>query len=410
MSRFRFVSDHQTPMASSGCVGCSGSRARATTPGRSGRRRPMRWDVELSELIGEIHRRSAPPTAHPGSTPNSGAWTSAARSAWPASWPTGLVGAHARRKWRTGRPDVAPAPDLVQRNFSAGGRPGLGGRRHPVPHRRGLALLRWRRRPLQPPGGRVGHGTSPDADLVIDALLMAFERRRPDQGVIHRWDRGAPTPPWPSVSASPSSAWPDRSARRGTASTTPRSRRCGPHSSGSWRGSTGDARGQPGIYCGRRSSTTSKASTTPSASRSASVTVHQPTTRRRPWLSNTCTETGSIPRPGNDGLRWLFVGDGQAPSHQNTVGHRRRTTLRKASLEGLKFHDLRHVYASGLIPQGCDVVTAREGSGAHLRDHNAQRQCPPVARRRSPDTQRGGSHVHRGPRRRSGEFRGLHAD
>jgi len=33
-------------------------------------------------------------------------------------------------------------------------------------------------------------GPSSDADLVIDALLMAFERRRPDQRVIHA-DRGA---------------------------------------------------------------------------------------------------------------------------------------------------------------------------------------------------------------------------
>jgi putative transposase len=31
-----------------------------------------------------------------------------------------LVGAHARRKWRRGRPDVAPAPDLVNREFTAG--------------------------------------------------------------------------------------------------------------------------------------------------------------------------------------------------------------------------------------------------------------------------------------------------
>jgi putative transposase len=34
-------------------------------------------------------------------------------------------------------------------------------------------------------------GTSADADLVIDALVMAFERRRPDRGVIHHSDRGA---------------------------------------------------------------------------------------------------------------------------------------------------------------------------------------------------------------------------
>ena len=30
-----------------------------------------------------------------------------------------LVGVHTRRKWRRGRPDVAPAPDLVQRDFTA---------------------------------------------------------------------------------------------------------------------------------------------------------------------------------------------------------------------------------------------------------------------------------------------------
>lgn len=34
-------------------------------------------------------------------------------------------------------------------------------------------------------------GTTPDADLVIDALVMAFERRRPDQRVIHHADRGS---------------------------------------------------------------------------------------------------------------------------------------------------------------------------------------------------------------------------
>lgn len=32
---------------------------------------------------------------------------------------TGLVGVHARKRWRRGRPDVAPAPDLVQRDFTA---------------------------------------------------------------------------------------------------------------------------------------------------------------------------------------------------------------------------------------------------------------------------------------------------
>jgi putative transposase len=32
---------------------------------------------------------------------------------------------------------------------------------------------------------------SPDADLVIDALLMGFQCRRPDEKLIHHSDRGA---------------------------------------------------------------------------------------------------------------------------------------------------------------------------------------------------------------------------
>jgi len=31
----------------------------------------------------------------------------------------GLVGAHSRKRWRRGRPDTAPAPDLLGRNFTA---------------------------------------------------------------------------------------------------------------------------------------------------------------------------------------------------------------------------------------------------------------------------------------------------
>jgi transposase InsO family protein len=33
----------------------------------------------------------------------------------------GLVGVHARRRWRRGRPDVAPAPDLVKPDFTPSG-------------------------------------------------------------------------------------------------------------------------------------------------------------------------------------------------------------------------------------------------------------------------------------------------
>src|SRR5829696_6506879 len=60
---------------------------------------------------------------------------------------------------------------------------------------------------------------------------------------------------------------------------------------------------------------------------------------------------------------WLFTGDADQPPHQNTVGHRWRTTLAAAGLTGVKLHDLRHFYASGLIASGCDVVTVQRALG-----------------------------------------------
>jgi integrase len=60
---------------------------------------------------------------------------------------------------------------------------------------------------------------------------------------------------------------------------------------------------------------------------------------------------------------WLFVGSADGPPHQNTVGYWWRKTLREAGLAGVKIHDLRHFYASGLIAQGCDVVTVQRSLG-----------------------------------------------
>lgn len=61
--------------------------------------------------------------------------------------------------------------------------------------------------------------------------------------------------------------------------------------------------------------------------------------------------------------QWLFAGDGDNPPHQNTVGYWWRKTLRDAGLSGIKLHDLRHFYASGLIAAGCDVVTVQRSLG-----------------------------------------------
>ena len=60
---------------------------------------------------------------------------------------------------------------------------------------------------------------------------------------------------------------------------------------------------------------------------------------------------------------WLFSGVEDVPPHQNTVGHRWRTTLKRADVEGVRLHDLRHFYASGLIASGCDVVAVQRALG-----------------------------------------------
>lgn len=60
---------------------------------------------------------------------------------------------------------------------------------------------------------------------------------------------------------------------------------------------------------------------------------------------------------------WLFVGAGDNPPHQNMVGYWWRMALRDAGLKDTMLHGLRHFYASGLIAQGCDVVTVQRALG-----------------------------------------------
>jgi integrase len=60
---------------------------------------------------------------------------------------------------------------------------------------------------------------------------------------------------------------------------------------------------------------------------------------------------------------WSFTGEAGQPPHQNTVGHRWRTATVAADVPGLRLHDLRHFYASGLIAAGCDVVTVQRALG-----------------------------------------------
>jgi putative transposase len=105
----------------------------------------------------------------------------------------GLVGVSNRRRWRRGRhrPD-APAPDLVQRQFTAD-----------APNRRWLADICEFPTDEGPlylaalldlcPRRIVGWSMSErrTAELVVDALVMAIARRQPPAGVIHHADHGS---------------------------------------------------------------------------------------------------------------------------------------------------------------------------------------------------------------------------
>ena len=60
--------------------------------------------------------------------------------------------------------------------------------------------------------------------------------------------------------------------------------------------------------------------------------------------------------------RWLFTIGGE-PMHDNAVTWRWRATRKAAGLSWVRLHDLRHFYASGLIADGCSVVTVQRALG-----------------------------------------------
>jgi integrase len=74
-------------------------------------------------------------------------------------------------------------------------------------------------------------------------------------------------------------------------------------------------------------------------------------------LSEHVRTVGALP----DG--WLLVGSGGNPPHQDGVRGEWLRTLRRAGIAGVKMHNLRHFYASGLIAAGCDVVTVQRALG-----------------------------------------------
>jgi transposase InsO family protein len=117
-----------------------------------------------------------------------------------------LVGVHSRKKWRRGRLETAPAPDLLQRDFSASrpderwvaditefmtgeGKLFLAG----VTDLYGRGLVGW------------SMGTRQTSELVIEAVLMAVARRDPVIPPLHHSDKGCNTPPSTSPTGSTSS-------------------------------------------------------------------------------------------------------------------------------------------------------------------------------------------------------------
>ena len=105
---------------------------------------------------------------------------------------SGLVGVHARRRWRNGRGQALAAPDLVNRDFVPSGPDQVWAAdvTQSRTHEGWLYLAGvidlWSRRVL---GWSMSN--SPNSELVTDAVLMAFARRRPDRRVVHHSDRGA---------------------------------------------------------------------------------------------------------------------------------------------------------------------------------------------------------------------------
>jgi len=61
---------------------------------------------------------------------------------------------------------------------------------------------------------------------------------------------------------------------------------------------------------------------------------------------------------------WLFSGASAVPASGTTLNYRWLATCNRAGVEGgLHMHHLRHYFASGLIADGCDVVTVQRALG-----------------------------------------------
>ncbi|MFL6107420.1 MAG: tyrosine-type recombinase/integrase [Marmoricola sp.] len=62
-------------------------------------------------------------------------------------------------------------------------------------------------------------------------------------------------------------------------------------------------------------------------------------------------------------ISFLFGAADGEPLDRNAVHFRWRSAASAAGVDGVRLHDLRHFFASGLIAQGCDVVTVQRALG-----------------------------------------------
>ena len=194
MSRFRFVHDHRNAYE----VKRLCELVEVSTSGFYAwlERRPCGRDLADAELLVEIRRihtesrcTYGAPRVH-GQLRRRGHQVGCKRVAR-LMRANGLMGVH-RRKWRRRRPDIAPAPDRLNRDFTA-----------ERPNQRWVADISefaTGEGKLHVAGvrdlchrGLVGWamGPAPDAELVVDAVVMALGRSEPDpEGLVHHSDKG----------------------------------------------------------------------------------------------------------------------------------------------------------------------------------------------------------------------------
>jgi transposase InsO family protein len=194
VSRFRFVDDHRDTYEVKRLCEAVGVSRQGYYAWRDRPASPRAVaDAELLEEIRRIHTDSrctyGAPRVH-GQLRRRGHQIGCKRVAR-LMRADGLMGVH-KRKWRRRRPDIAPAPDRLNRDFTAA-RPNQRwvadisefptgeGKLHVA----GVRDLCHR--------GLVGWSMSahPDAELVVDALVMALGRAEPDaDGLVHHSDKG----------------------------------------------------------------------------------------------------------------------------------------------------------------------------------------------------------------------------